>query len=218
MPKGVTTADSFGLGAKEDAPDTRTKKKAKLVKLPWVKGDRPRLFQKRAIKMIKPGCDTCQGAHNGQPPRGWWDECTHQPYFNQRAVDLPVDTLVCDGCSEEVPEGTLEHCEGKPITIAETKIKRVLRPIPQMVEVRVDQAENSGGSVSRYRLTKGYRFPQELGFAPMCEFSRCWSPEITEKTTWGNYCSREHASLAHLAITGEAIEISDERRRAQQAR
>ena len=212
MVQGVTGTNTGKV--EEPTPEVKPQS-GPLKALDWEKtGLHNKFFNHRAPKMMKPVCTE----HQGTTSRfGWWDQCIadgHQPYFDQTPV--PVETLLlkCE-CGAEVPEGELMHCEGKDLEVVGKKERLKMQVKPRSIEVMVDKAMNSGRGIERARR-KGCKDPQELGFAPICEMSRCWEPNPRIQTAWGSYCTQDHAALVYKNLVGEATELLHEGKRRDQ--
>ena len=195
-----------------EAPAVPEKKA--LTELKWTRRGRNRLnLAWRAVKMVVPQCDICQET---QQPR-WWENCEHNPYIQNVREDVVTRVIQCQVCKRDVPEGTIEHCGMQEFIQTGEVVKPKFRPQPNTREVRIDDSANSGQSFTLAR-NKGWKLPQDLGIAPMCEFSRCYEPNPKVHTSFGEYCCQEEAKLVALVNDREAVEIFDMRHRQQQLR
>jgi hypothetical protein len=97
---------------------------------------------------------------------------------------------------------------------------------PNVRSVPIDEGNRSGTAMS-HQMTKGWKQPEELGIAPICEFQGCWEPlkdskgkwlTTVKRTPWGNYCSDTEARIIGFSLSGEAAEVQDQKKRRQQLR
>ena len=117
-----------------------------------------------AITMLRPMCRICEHAENR--PADWWWKCPHDPYITMVKIPDPSQF-------EEIP--------GQPGKYRELKEKTFsFRPMPNAKEVAVSLRINSGNSVIRGRVRKGYIYPEDLrspvypgGVASACEYRMC---------------------------------------------
>ena len=169
----------------------------------------------RALKYAAPQCPDCQAKNQ----RGWWKDCTHNPYITKIRTDVHVPVIKCVICNEEVDDGTITHCGAQDFEQTGEKIKPKFTPQLNIREVRLDESVNGGRSPELYR-SRGWVPAVDKGVAPMCEMSRCYQPLTDEngknvpgiaQTTFGNYCSIQHARMVALSLSPEAIEVFDQR-------
>lgn len=212
--KGIVATPSVAEEpAEEVAPVAPS---GELIALPWeTTGLNPLYYNQRTIKMVKPSCDTCQKSRR----KDWYVNCAHQPYFDMALETVQVPVTVCDECKQPVsPEAIQPTCHPQAaIEVTGMTEKQVRRPKLRTVEVPLSMANNSGRAVEDNKR-KGFKTPEELGFAPMCQFARCYAPNPKIKTGWGDYCSREHAVWSGMNGKGEAIEVLHPEKRDSQVR
>ncbi len=165
----------------------------------------------KMVKMIQARCNLCNP--KGQGRRGWWDKCPHQPYTH----------------IEEVP-GAVEYAEAEDGTITKLPEPEVTyRRVPNWKQIPDDVKVSSGRTVQIQR-ERGSKFPEELNYAPICDYLNCWeeNPKVHAnrivshegiQTVVGNYHNRDEAAIMTLRTTSVPVYVgvdSDiERRRAQ---
>jgi hypothetical protein len=195
-------------------PEPKAEPKAAPIELPFSRRGKQRLnLAWRAVKMAVPQCEICQETGKAQ----WWKDCPHSPYVQNVRTDIEVPQIKCMKCGKQVPEGTFSHCGTQDFEQTGTKLKPKFTPQLNTREVRIDESADSGRSLEKSRA-KGWSLPSNFGFAPMCEFSRCYEPNPQIRTAWGLYCCEEEAKLVALMGDAEAVEVFDQRRRNQQLR
>ena len=165
----------------------------------------------KMVKMIQARCQICNP--HGQGKRGWWDKCTHDPYFRIEAVP---------GASEfkELEDGTIVKLPEPDVTY---------RKVPNWKQIADSPAASSGRMVQIQR-ERGTKFPEELGYAPICDYYNCWeeNPKVVAstivnhegtQTVVGNYHSRDEAAMMTLRLKQVPVYIGVDddinRRRAQ---
>jgi hypothetical protein len=153
-----------------------------------------------------------EGVHNGIVPASR-EDCEaqgHDPYFSMREVETRRPKLV------ERDGKTFK--EGEEVEIEQLRI-------PNWEQVVHDIANDSGQIVNR-RVREGWLFPEDLGYAPFCDYLGCSIQNPKFHTPVGNYHHRDEAALMMLAkggseesLEGTAIFIDDttsgDRRRQQ---
>ena len=165
----------------------------------------------KMVKMVGALCKICNP--KGQGKRGWWDKCTHDPYTHVEEVP---------GASEfkKLEDGTIVKLD-KPET--------EYREVPNWKQIADDPKVSSGRMVQIQR-ERGSKFPEELGFAPICDYLNCWEtgPQVHAnrivshegvQTVVGNYHSRDEAAIMTLRTTGTPIFVGvnhDMQRRREQ--
>lgn len=157
----------------------------------------------RMVKMVQARCRICNEGGHGK--RGWWEKCPHDPYFRLEA--LPRDPLAD---LEEQEDGTfVEKADKGP--------DKYIR-VPNMKQIPLEEKSASGKMV-QIQLERGSKFPEDLGYAPICEFRNCWEPNPKWHTRRGNYHTRDEAAIIDLRETETPIYIGldkdIERRREQ---
>lgn len=191
------------------------KDKAGLIALDWARAGKTTrtAIPSREVKMIAPHCEPCQK----KGLRNWWEKCPHNPYYSQAPRSISVPVLACSACGEEVEQGTATHCDQMSFELRGTKDKVEYENVPNTRSVPVNEAQNSGQGVPK-QIAKGWKFPQDIGIAPMCEYPRCYEPNPKIRTPWGNYCTDGEARAVGLPLMGDAVEVSHDRIRMRQLR
>lgn len=154
----------------------------------------------RTMKMADPHCDICQVPNH---PINWAFNCEHNPYVTEREVPVREPII-------EVNEETGE----KLITGEKTKL--VLEESPNFTQIPMGKRYDNGNA---FRIARelGMKMPEELGFAPFCQYRDCWSQDLKVKTAmYGSYCSEAHAKLVMAEELEIFLDVTDEKRRAQQ--
>jgi hypothetical protein len=141
----------------------------------------------RTMKMIQPVCPQsavgsgCEMLHSDT---AWWVECEkkgHNPYYqvSEEKTQVPIVAETEDG--------------RKLITGYEEEIELVesIRTNQVVFNNRVDSKQG----VELKRFLHGWKHPEEMGFAPMCEFRNCFAPNPEIKTRYGNFCSEDEARI-----------------------
>jgi len=153
----------------------------------------------RATKMCRPRCDECQ-----EKGGAWWETCKHNPYFS--VITVPGAVEYVTEVDEEGNEVILEEKPG---------------PGKRIRTLNTDQVPNElkiySGRGVQWSIEHGFKFPEELGFAPMCEYYNCWTPFPKFQTKLGNYCTEEQAQIINLRTRGVAIHAEPELRKEQLA-
>jgi len=147
----------------------------------------------KMVKMIQARCNICNP--RGQGRRGWWERCSHDPYFH--IEEKP-------GASEfkELEDGTIVKLD-KP----ETQYEKV----PNWKQIPDTPAVSSGRTVQIQR-ERGSKFPEELGYAPICDYFNCWEPNpkfVSNRviahegvqTVVGKYHTRDELAMMTLRLT-----------------
>lgn len=167
----------------------------------------------RTIKMVRPRCDTikvgdtvlfegCFGTER------WTNgTCPHDPYASmmERREVRPKYEAIVD--AENKPTGRMR------VTGEETEVwherRWNLEQVPLSVRV------NSGRGPEYYRAL-GWKDPQDMGLAPFCQFTGCWSQKIKFRDDHGDYCSEAHAKLIVADESEDWLEILNPKKRARQ--
>jgi hypothetical protein len=166
----------------------------------------------KMVKMIQARCKACNP--KGQGKKGWWDECPHEPYFSMVPAGPPEPKYV------EQEDGTFVQ-DGVEVK------KFVKRPNWKQI---ADDAKVTSGRMVQIQVERGSKFPEQLGYAPVCDYFNCWEPnpkiharQIIEhegiQTVVGNYHTRDEAAIMTLRSEGTPIFIGldkDIQRRRQQ--
>lgn len=148
----------------------------------------------RAVKVMRPMCKECQlEFRNG---RGWWKICDsrgHDPYYRktEEIVKVPV---------REERDGRVM------VTGYEEIINTTKRPNLKAVNVHI--RVNSGRSLEKGIVNRGYRPLTDFGYHPMCEMSKCEAPSKID-TRYGRYCKERHARLVGANVEERALPVND---------
>jgi hypothetical protein len=167
-------------------------------------------------KMVAFVCPT--GTHFGghEPSRQECIDLGHDPYYTTKKVAREREKV-----RTEKDERTGEDIE----VVEDTETYYVKRRVPNWEQVVYDIA-NDSGQLPQKRLNEGWLWPEDLGYAPFCDFLGCSIQNPKFHTPVGNYHHRDEAALMMLAkggredsIEGVAIYVDDstsgDRRRAQ---
>lgn len=165
----------------------------------------------RMVKMARPVCVTTTDSDGNitftgcQDPTkiraGWWESCTHEPYFSLRAMreTKPQYETLPDGRQKLVGEETVIWHEKHA----------------NLAQIPVSQRINNGRAIEHYR-TLGFKFPEEIGFAPFCQFNDCWSQNLKFRGSHGDYCSEMQAKLIAADENEDKLEILNPKKRKRQ--
>jgi hypothetical protein len=154
----------------------------------------------KMVKMLAPRCQECNP--RGQGKRGWQETCEHDPYHSMQPKGPPKPKF------EEQPDGSFKQVGEEE----QLYIKR-----PNWEQVPDDAKVSSARSVTIAR-ERGAKFPEELGYAPICDYFNCWevNPSFHAKqivahegtqVVVGNYHTRDEAAIMTLRLTGTPIFI-----------
>ncbi len=166
------------------------------LRLPSKPGVRP---VGRTVKMLFPRCEVCQAPENVRPR--WWETCEHSPY--QTHSERPETTPTLD----TLDDGTVVKTGEQTRIVYETGWN--------LVQIKLSERVNSGRGIERARA-KGMLLPEEKGLSPFCQYFDCWSQDIRYRTAHGDYCNERQAKEIALEEIGEAREVHDERKAAEQ--
>ena len=158
----------------------------------------------KMMKMIQARCRICNEGGNGY--RGWWDDCQHDPYWHfelKRGVNL----------MEQREDGTWFQR-----TATEQEYDRV----PNWKQIAHDIKITSGRMV-QIQIERGSKFPEDLGFPPLCDYYNCWVPNPEVLVTYappheesdayvpvGKYHARDEAAIMQLRFEGVPIFIGSD--------
>ena len=141
----------------------------------------------KSRKMISPRCDVHYTGLNGQRMSDVdWAECEaegHDPYFTAKGVPHTRQL------TETREDGRVY------ITGEETEIEYVRTPNWEAVP---DELGIYSGRGVVNSLERGYKFPEDLGYAPFCDYLGCGEQNPKFRTRFGNYHSRTEAALMAL--------------------
>ena len=172
----------------------------------------------KMVKMIQARCRICSPM--GQGKRGWWDDCPHDPYNHYEEVPQPpLMQEVLD--AEGNPTGEFESVPNP---------KKRHKKTPNWKQI-ADDAKVASGRMVQIQLERGSKFPEEFGFAPVCDYYNCWEPANPKytigtviefegvQTVLGKYHARDEAAIMKLRMEEVPIYIGVDkdisRRRAQ---
>lgn len=161
-------------------------KKESLKVIPWERTGVRLATGGRTIKMIQPVCpNAAVGAGCADKEYGaWWVKCEeagHNPYYQVEEVKTQIPIISESESGRKLVTGHEEEIE--------------------LVEsVRTNQVAyynrvNSKQGVEQKRFFHGWKLPEEMGYAPMCEFRNCYAAFPEVKTRYGNYCNEEEARM-----------------------
>lgn len=154
----------------------------------------------RAIKMLRPICKDCQGNADTNVP-GWHEKCKHFDDPLRKYWQLSAKTIGVTVYKED-EDGDLVIDE--EATKSGTKTKYVL--IPNWVEIPL-RTGNYDGKGPQLMARKGFKLPQQVGLAPMCQFYGCGKAWPKFRCENGDYCSIGQAKLA-MADEDEIILVT----------
>lgn len=163
----------------------------KLIRIPGAKKRNKAFPGTRSVKMFRPVCKECQ---QGAAGTAWWDNCEHDPYFQNAPREIKTPNLI-----DDPDEKGSQIVDGYT-----TKIKWEV--VPNIAQVQQNHRTGIAGTdtVSRFKR-RGYVMPEEKGYAPFCQLNECWSQDIQVRTPeYGDYCSILHAKAA----VADALEIT----------
>jgi hypothetical protein len=173
----------------------------------------------KMVKMVQARCKIC--SPQGQGQRGWWEKCEHDPYHSMQPLGPPTPKFI------EEEDGTFIQevgPDGRPVY---TPPKYERRPNWKQI---ADDAKVSSGRMVTIQRERGSKFPEELGYAPICDYFNCWEPNPKfhaksvinhegVQTVVGNYHLRDEAAIMRLRLTATPIYVgfdSDIGRRREQ--
>jgi hypothetical protein len=166
------------------------------------------------VKMVQARCNECNP--RGQGRRGWWDKCRHKPYVTIE--------------EKEVKHPILEQTEdGRTLKVGETiEVEYIEKPNFKQI---ADDVKVASGRMVQIQKERGSVFPEDLGYAPICDYKDCWEkavPKFTSSktleneghlTVLGKYHSRDELAIMTLRLEGTPIFVGVDkdinRRRAQ---
>lgn len=193
------------LGAPEPPEPTPNAEpvEAELRRFPGRKNSRKTTGHRR-IKMVRPVCDAakmsalglpegdaCQDQAKAEP--GWWLRCEHNPYFS---LTRRVEQVPTFGAPNERGERTITGYDNREVFVE----------APNLTQVSLTPRHNNGGGPGEAQAFKGYKFPQEVGLAPYCQFMDCWSHDIKFTTRVGDFCEAWQAQLVAADVQGTVLE------------
>lgn len=179
---------------------------AKLLDIPWIERHGLSIGRRvRMVKMVRPLC--AEGCAN--TGRGWWENCTHDPYHSTQEVPQETPNL-------ETDENGNTYVTGKT-----TKV--LYKRIPNISQVALTTRIRSKLGVQA-QLARGWKFPADVdpgdgkhtGYSAMCEFRDCYAPNPKVKTEAGSYCSPNHAKAILMKERGLTQEVYDKEKARKQ--
>jgi hypothetical protein len=151
----------------------------------------------KMVKMVYAKCKTCNP--HGQGRRGWWENCTHEPYFSMQPEGPPTPEY------EEQEDGTY-------VQVGMKQARYVKRP--NWLQV-ADDVKNASGRMVQIQKERGSKFPEDLGYEPLCDYLNCWEGatiyakrQVTHEgvtNVIGKYHSRDEAAIMTLRLEGVPI-------------
>lgn len=156
----------------------------------------------KMVKLVQPRCKKCNPGGKGRYE--WWLKCTHDPYVTTHEEYITIPKL------EEQPDGRI-------LKVGEdTEVEYHIEP--NMKQVADDEKVASGRMV-KIQMERGAKFPEELGYAPICDYNNCWEPNPSFHTRRGNFHTRDEAAIMELRTSETPIYLgmdSDIQRRRRQ--
>lgn len=144
----------------------------------------------RMRKMIAPRCAECFPSTELVPAKsGWWRDCPHDPYVHINTIEVRKPKL------SEPDENGEVFVEGE-----EVKLRYVREYNWEQVPDEISVYSGRGVADS---LERGWKFPEELGFAPFCDYRNCGEQNPKFRTPVGNYHSRNEAATMMLVLDGD---------------
>lgn len=189
--------------------------KKNLEIIPWERVGVQLANPARTIKMLRPVCPETINLDTGTASPGcetkekdfgaWWIKCEekgHNPYV--QAFERPVRTPVIE-----------EQENGRKLIVGYTE-EIELKESPRTTQVPLGTRFNSGSLLEEKKFFHGYKYPEELGYAPMCEFRNCFAPNPEVKTRYGAYCREEEARMVTADQRHVVLEVMNPEKRATQ--
>jgi hypothetical protein len=172
----------------------------------------------KMVKMIQARCRICSPM--GQGKRGWYETCPHDPYNHFEVVPgTPVMQEILD--DDGNPTGEYESIPNP---------KKKHKKVPNWKQIADDPKVASGRMIA-IQLERGSKFPEEFGYAPICDYFNCWEPANPKymfqttigyegiQTVIGKYHTRDEAAIMRLRLEATPIYLGLDtdlgRRRAQ---
>ncbi len=165
----------------------------------------------REIKMLRAICQTCEDDVGGVKylPRGWWTNCTHDPYISYTEKAEVVPTY------ESLPDGA------RRLAGTETIMHPVARP--NWASISQNAGINSGKGPDQ-ALRDGFIFPQQLrsplfpeGIKRRCQFRDCFAEDVKEYPGVGWFCRDEEAAMVYASDSEETMITAPFGRKAEKA-
>jgi hypothetical protein len=181
--------------------------KKDLKVIPWERTGVRLATGGRTIKMLQPVCPNAavgSGCESKGEP-GWWVSCEkagHNPYFQVEEVKTQTPIISESESGRKLVTGHQEEIE----LVESVRTNQV--PYYERV--------NSKQGVEQKRFFHGWKNPEEMGFAPMCEFRNCYAPFPEVKTRYGSFCSEEEARMVIADERHVVLEVMLPDKRADQ--
>ena len=160
----------------------------------------------KMVKMIQARCKIC--AERGQGPRGWWDDCTHEPYHHYEPKP-GIQTMEKRTDPETGEEGWFKR------HLAQDEYVRVANWKQIAHDIKI-----TSGRMVQIQIERGSKFPEELGYPPICDYKDCWEVNPSNHVTYaptheesdvrvpvGNYHNEDEAAIMVLRFEGVPIYI-----------
>jgi hypothetical protein len=159
----------------------------------------------RRIKMARPVCDIAKMRALGLPDQDccmdaekrthrWWLDCPHNPYFTMEKR------------TESLPEFGPPNERGER-EIIRTQSRTYYIERPNLVQVSLTRRHHWANGPQVMRNERGYRFTHEIGIAPYCEYSDCWSHDLKYQTKYGNFCDPTQAQIVAADYRQKTLEV-----------
>lgn len=181
--------------------------KKDLKVIPWERQGIRLATGGRTIKMLQPVCpnaavgDGCENKEYG----AWWVACEqngHNPYFQIEEVKHQTPIVSESESGRKLVTGHQEEVE-----LIETV---------RTNQVALYERVNSKQGVEDKRFFHGWKMPEDMGYAPMCEFRNCFAPFPEVKTRYGAFCSEEQARMVIADERHVVLEVMLPDKRADQ--
>lgn len=146
----------------------------------------------RTIKMAYPRCLECQPMYGDTP--GWWYLCErkgHNPYFTPDHYG-----------EKSVEELGPPDADGAQEVIRTKTIKVKILGGPNIKPMPYTGRHNTAMAMQMYR-GKGYRLPEEIGVAPMCQYSESGRDCYAQDGTQIKDSSGRVVQTLHLRVFGD---------------
>ena len=162
----------------------------------------------RRILMVRPVCpiqdDPEKDGYTGENKcslegLGWWVKCEergHDPYYR---IEQTIKT-----------RPLIEEVDGKKLVVGQEQTV-IERKRLNAASVALTTRVNSGRGPTLKHDRFGFKFLQELGYDPVCEFRNCELP-VKVKSRYGFFCGDRHARLVGADVEVIVLEANPNRR------
>lgn len=157
----------------------------KLVKWEWQTPNIVSGF--RSVKMLRPICKECQD--NPQHPVNWSEFCTHGGEDKEKYLYWSLRPKTIKIPSYE------QDADGDLVLVKEDVVNKMIL-VPNWSDIAADLGHSDGAMPTYLHDSAGFRFPEEIGLAPMCQMYQCGKAFPRVRTTLGDYCEEYHAKIA----------------------